>query len=214
LSKETKDNIIKDAIRQAVEACASRGIGNLPGDIQAEIQKCLERKKACLPWYQILRRFAAHATRSTITYTKKRMSKRYQTRPGIKIGKRLNMLVGIDTSGSISDKHLEMFASEIWFIKRCGADVTVAECDTQINRVYPFKREILSVVGRGGTDMNKVLEYYENHKEFDLTILLTDGYTPMREYGPRRPWLWCFTNQHDKPVEWGQSVVLPPEEVA
>lgn len=212
LTEETRDSIIKEAIRQSAAACSQRSIGNLPMAVQQEIETALAKKEMQLPWYQILRRFAAHATRSTITYTKKRMSKRYGTRPGVKIGKRLNLLVGIDTSGSISNEELNLFLSEISYIERSGADVTIVECDTQINGIHKFKKNMnITIHGRGGTDMNKVLDFYEERRnDYDCCFLFTDGETPIRKFGPRKPWLWCFVHDYHKPCDWGPQVVLPP----
>ena len=52
------------------------------------------------------------------------------------------LAVAIDTSGSISIEHLNMFFSEIHGIWRQGAEVVVIESDSKVQRYYPYKGKL------------------------------------------------------------------------
>jgi predicted metal-dependent peptidase len=87
------------------------------------------------------------------------------------------MLLAIDTSGSVSNDELMEFMNEIHHIYKAGVDITIVQCDTQINSIekYDGKWE-LAVSGRGGTYFDPVLEYFnENNKTFTSLVYFTDG---------------------------------------
>lgn len=88
-----------------------------------------------------------------------------------------NILIGMDTSGSISKEDLQLFFSEIFNIWKTGINVTIVECDTKIQKIIPYKGQYsLEVKGRGGTELHEVIEYYKAHKNFSACIMFTDGY--------------------------------------
>ncbi|MGH2331786.1 vWA domain-containing protein [Thermoanaerobacter mathranii] len=101
-----------------------------------------------------------------------------------------NVVVVIDTSGSISGKMLGQAIAEvkgilhatelkdrIWYIT-CDAEVYATK---QINSIKQIKLE-----GGGGTDMRKGIEAAERLKPRpDICIVLTDGYTPWPDTAPR-----------------------------
>lgn len=99
--------------------------------------------------------------------------------------------IGVDTSASIENRELTKFMGYISKgLKMTGAEATLIFCDTEIAEVkkvrsLPKNKEI-SVPGRGGTNLTKILDYIEDiEKKKDLSrvrlILLTDGETPWRE---------------------------------
>ena len=90
-------------------------------------------------WRRHLRLFAASSRRTRVVNTIKRVSKRYGTRPGIKIKRFQKILVSLATSGSIDIDALELFFGEVHGIWRNGADITVIECACLVPRVYPYR---------------------------------------------------------------------------
>ena len=48
------------------------------------------------------------------------------------------ILVGIDTSGSVSDDELCEFFSELYHMYKANVSITIAECDAKINRIYEY----------------------------------------------------------------------------
>ncbi len=101
--------------------------------------------------------------------------------------------VGVDTSGSVGDDELEKFLGYVnKQIKRNGVTATLICCDAEIRKegVYEDVRHIpkdgIKMVGRGGTDLTKILDYIEAHEKpaalsKTRLVLLTDGATPWRK---------------------------------
>jgi predicted metal-dependent peptidase len=90
---------------------------------------------------------------------------------------RQHMLLGIDTSGSVSDTELKEFMNEIHHIYKCGVDITIIQCDTRIRSIDPYKGKFeMQVHGRGGTEFDPVLEYFnENLRKYTSLVYFTDG---------------------------------------
>ena len=107
-----------------------------------------------------------------------------------------HMLLGVDTSGSVSDHELQEFMNEIHHIHKSGVDITVIQCDTRINSIEPYKGKLeMSVSGRGGTEFDPVLEYYnENQGLYTSLVYFTDGecYTSVT---PKGKVLWVLSEQ-------------------
>lgn len=151
--------------------------GTIPGEFQGMIQKMKQKEPPKFDWRSYLRRFAGG---SQIVYTKKlrrKFNKRFEDNPGLKIKQRRHILVGIDTSGSVSDKELIEFFQEIDHINATGSEITVIQCDAAIRSIKPYRKgDSVKVEGRGGTDFDPVLEYYnENIRKYSCLVYLTDG---------------------------------------
>ena len=94
----------------------------------------------------------------------------------------LKIVVCIDTSGSVDDEMIAHIFNEIFeILAKRKHDITIVECDAEVQRVYKAKtpKDIkLKVAGRGGTWFSPAIEYVNDHKEFRdaLMIYFTDGY--------------------------------------
>jgi len=200
LAEITIDRLIKTAEKQC---------GDLPGNIAELIQF---RAKHVVPWQAILRRFFG-TTRANLSWTKKRRSKRYDTVPGTRFEEKATVVIGVDSSGSISDAELSAFMTECYAAFRTGiVDVWVVVCDADITDVfYPF-RKVSEVSGRGGTDFRPVFQWAldnTHHPPIDGIVYLTDGYGPAPEKRSKIPTLWVVTQDGQFPAEWGQRLQLP-----
>ena len=95
--------------------------------------------------------------------------------------KTLKIVVAIDTSGSVSDSMLSRIFNEIFdILGKRKYELTVIECDADVQRVYKAARREdvkMKVVGRGGTFFTPVIEYINKDKYFRdaLLIYFTDG---------------------------------------
>ena len=83
--------------------------GSIPGKINQMIDAIIEKRKPQMDWRRALRIFSTNSRRTRVVHTMKRVSKRYGTRPGIKIKRFQKMAIAIDTSGSILDEYLSLF---------------------------------------------------------------------------------------------------------
>jgi predicted metal-dependent peptidase len=200
---------MKDVVRKAKDLCG-KNYGNLPGEVIAQIEDLLKTEKSIVPWAKVLRMFVASCAESILDYTVKRISRRYNTRPGTRKGDVLNIAVAVDTSGSISDDQLKLFFNEIRWIWKNGAIITVYEADCSVCRSYKFRGKWEGKVhGRGGTDLEPVLREVE--KRYDALIYFTDFYAPKITKQYRIPILWVLTTELDKaeyPYQWGRHIKI------
>ncbi len=127
--------------------------------------------------------------------------------------KRLNILVGIDTSESTDILELrEAFARELLHIARSRDSlITVLYANSRIQKVENFSASdvVAEVVSGGGfTDLRPVFEYAKTMQPLPTAIIyLTDGYGPapgQMEF----PTLWALTIDGRKPVDWGVELKL------
>jgi len=171
-----------------------KNFGNLPLGLVSMLEDILASMKPNFNWRRLLRLFAASSNSSYIKNTIRRASKRYGTVPGIKIKRRNRLLLAIDSSGSVQDKELVEFFSEIYFIWRQGADIQIVECDTHIHNTFKYKGVTpVKVHGRGGTSFDAPIKYANEEYRPDALIYFTDGFANPPINPSRYPILWVIT---------------------
>lgn len=166
---------VEHQLKEVAEQTEKRQ-GNLPGELAELIGRLRHIEPAKFDWKGYLRRFVGN---SSISYTKKlrrKYNKRYVANPGLKIKFKNHILVGVDTSGSVSSAELIEFMSEICHMHKTGHQITVAQCDTQLNSVEEFNpKKDWAIKGRGGTSFQPVIDHYNEHGKYTALIYLTDG---------------------------------------
>ena len=146
-------------------------------------------------WKAYIRRFTGISTKIFTRKIRRKENKRYSDNPGLKIKMRQNMLVGIDTSGSVCDDELKEFINEIHHLYKAGVDITIAQCDSRMQSVKKYDGKFeLAVAGRGGTRFEPVLELFNEKKEFTSLIYFTDGEASVN-LKPRKPVLWVLSER-------------------
>jgi len=200
---------VKDVVRKSKDLC-NGNYGDIPGQVAQQISNILKTRKPILPWSRILRLFCASASESVLSYTMKKKSRRFGTRPGTSKGDVLNLAVVVDTSGSISDAQLVMFFNEIYHIWKNGAIVAIIEADADVERWYRYNGKWKGEVhGRGGTNLEPALKMVD--RKFDAVIYFTDFYAPDVKTRYRIPTLWILSTRMPKseyPYPWGKHVVI------
>ena len=199
---------LSEALRSALEADLERHLlrardqtsakqwGNLPAGIQVELEQMVQARKPQVDWRRSLRLFALSGYRTSVVATNRRMSKRFNTFPGIRIQREQRVAVVLDTSGSIEQATVELFFGEVHGIWRTGAEVMVVESDAGVQQAYKYKGKTPSAVkGGGGTCFDPALEWVRTprHGTFDVCIYLTDGCGPAPSVRIRCPLLWVVT---------------------
>ena len=199
--REQTAGIIKEVAEQV-----EKSRGTVPGEIKDIIKVLNNILPPKFDWKGHVRRFTG---RSTKVYTKKsrrKLSKRYEDNPGIKIKQQKHILVGIDTSGSVSKKELEEFLNEIYHIQKTGSEITIVQCDTAISHVGKYNpNEDYAIHGRGGTSFQPVIDYYNEHyNKLSCLIYFTDGEAPA-PVNAKGKILWvvssCSELNHELPGE-------------
>ena len=201
-------------IIQARERTPSKYHGTIPGEINALIDALIESRKPKVDWRRALRIFATNSRRTYICSTVHRVSKRYGTRPGIKVKPLQKIAVAIDTSGSVSDSDLSKFFAEIDAMYRQGAEIKVIECDAEVQRTYNYNGHLpTEVAGRGGTVFDPVFTFLRSNRltRYDGCIYLTDGYASEPTIRPPCPLLWVITANGTTGgnLKFGRIIKLP-----
>lgn len=198
---------IKEAAEQVQKMC-----GSIPGEFAGLLEK-IKNKPAIFNWKKFMRKMIGNTITSEITLTRMRPNKRFPDARGFKMKRKPNIMVAVDTSGSVSDRELQEFFSEIHHIWKTGVDVTVVECDTTIGEVFKYNgKQEIKISGRGGTELHPAIEYYKQHKEFSSCVMFTDGYcnTTMPSC---HNLIWVITSDGNKSGEYypGKTIFIPKE---
>ena len=173
--REQTAGIIKDIADQVEKAR-----GTVPGEMKDIIEALNNVPPPKFDWRGYMRRFVGKSVKIYTKKSRRKLSKRYDDNPGLKIKQRKHILVAIDTSGSVSKSELVEFLQEIHHIHKTGNDVTIIQCDTAISHVGKYTpAEDYKVHGRGGTSFQPVIDYYNEHmNKISCLIYFTDGEAP------------------------------------
>jgi predicted metal-dependent peptidase len=186
-------HFIKNLIRQAWQRCQSK---SAPSTLSPGVLRAVQdtERMPQTPWQNILRQFAASSNSTIIKNTIRRPSKRYGTVPGVRVKRRWELLVAVDTSGSISPALSQLFFNEIHHLWRQGAQLTVVECSDKIGAIYPYRGQQGSAIASGGlTDLTPPI-VLANERRPDALIYLTDGVASAPKVKARMPVLWVVPN--------------------
>lgn len=183
------------AVRELVNAAADmmneETRGMVSGTFLSQVEKLNAPPK--ISWQSILKKYIGTISANK-RKTRMRLNRRQPERfdlSGAVDDKLLKIVVAIDTSGSVDDKMISQIFCEIFAIlAKRKHEITVIECDAEVQRVYRAKNasEIKTkVAGRGGTYFSPTIEYINNDKYFRdaLLIYFTDGYGEYSIPNPR-----------------------------
>ena len=187
---------------ESVEDAELRDIENM-GHLITLLEEYVLVEK--LPWYELLGRFMTKFVSQNETW--RRPNKRFSDVYLPSVNKEAQMgslVIGIDTSGSISDEMLAAFGKHLFdVIEECKPEeIFVLWCDYKIQKIeqhqwedVPFK---LSAPGRGGTNMCEIVNWVnKNTPEADACVIFTDGYTPYPQTNEESvPTLWVITSKN------------------
>ena len=193
--KKLVERQIEHQLKETAEQTEKRR-GTIPGELAELISKLRTVLPPSFDWKGYLKRFVGN---SVFTFTKKlrrKFNKRYTDNPGLKIKHKNHILIGVDTSGSVNTKELEHFMSEMVHVQKTGHQITVAQCDTNLSDVSPFKKNTdWQIKGRGGTCFQPVIDHFnEMRGRYTALIYLTDGEAPAPEDCPKNT-LWVLSAQ-------------------
>ena len=188
---ETATEGLSDATKKLIESQTKHVLNQIAeqvvksrGTIPGEFSEILERINKIEPpkfdWKGYIRRFAGKSTKTYTKLCRRKLNKRFEELPGLKVKKQKHILAAIDTSGSVSNDELREFLGELYHLTKTGAEVTIVQCDTAISFIGKFdpKKDFV-VHGRGGTDFNPSVDrYIQNQGKYSCLIYFTDGEAP------------------------------------
>ena len=195
-SMEVVETEVDRMIIQAKDRTPKKDHGTIPLGIKSLIQSIIEKRNPQIDWKRALKLFSSTSRRTRVYHTMKRFSKRFGTRPGIKIKRFQKLAVAIDTSGSINIDDFNTFFSEIHSMWKFGAEVDILECDADVQKKYSYRGRTPEFVhGGGGTSFDPVFEHIRSNRfeRYDGCIYLTDGYAAEPKIKPPCKVFWCIT---------------------
>jgi predicted metal-dependent peptidase len=180
---EGTQRVMKDqmgGILKQIAEQVEKSRGTIPGEFKDILEALLNIPEPKFDWKSYIRRFTGKSVKVYTKKSRRKLSKRYEDNPGLKIKQKKHILVGIDTSGSVRKDELEEFLCEIHHLHKTGSDVTIVQCDTAIAHIGSYKPgEDYKIHGRGGTSFQPVIDYYNEHmNNISCLIYFTDGEAP------------------------------------
>lgn len=209
-----------------IDACNhAKQRGNLPAGMERIVGKLMETH---IDWRGLLYRYITNQI--PVDYTWARPSRRSHSLgvylPDVE-KEMIEVMVAVDTSGSISQHELAEFISEISSICRSfkNVDLTVIDCDCRVNGVHTLRNaspgEVIDKIGKrlkggGGTSHVPVFNWINKNKpQTKFTIAFTDGYT---EFPPKsqvkQPVLWVVAGNWRASKDqfpYGNVIELPKD---
>ena len=201
------------AVAQAARMAEARGKGDLPAGLARVVEEVLQ---PAVPWRDVLRDFILRSARND--YRWNRPNRRFVAR-GIYLpslaGESLgDVVVTVDTSGSIGQEELDRFAAEVQgIVDAYDVLVTVLYHDTNVTEVEEWSPTDgvinLRPLGGGGTSHRCVFKWLEE-RSIDPTcvICLTDLYTTFPEASPSYPVLWAVVGDCRTEPPFGQRLLI------
>ena len=209
LTQEQKE-AIKDEIREAVlQAAQGTQAGKLPGGVNRIVNNLTNPK---MDWRSLINMKLPSLAKNDYSY--QQFNKKYMQSgiivPGLNRQESIDVCVGIDTSGSISQQVLEEQLSEVVGIMDMYEEFTIRiwQFDTGIYGYAEFTKDTAGdileyeVKGGGGTDFDANWTFMkEEGIEPQMFIMFTDG-EPWNSWGDENycDTLFIINNNYNKEI--------------
>jgi predicted metal-dependent peptidase len=193
----------KVMVKQAISVAKAQG--KMPSNIEAAFNELLE---PVVDWRSLLARWVEGFCGGDYSFSHPNPIhiQRRMVMPSLRSEAFADIAVGIDTSGSMSDKDLQQAVSEVFaglatFMENGQEDASlkVIYCDSRVQKVETIEHEgqVTKPAGRGGTLFTPVFEELQKDPPMGM-VYITDGYgwdfpdTPCCEV------VWIITDTGDK----------------
>lgn len=193
--------------------------GRMGANVPRIIAELLEPK---VDWREALREFVSASIRGNDEYTWRKLNKRQIANdlimPSMENETIGEVVIAIDTSGSIGQKQLTEFATELVSICEITSPdlVRVLWWDTSVHGEQVFKGDyqniakLLKPQGGGGTTVGCVAQYINEQKiNADCVVVFTDGYVESEpKWNIAPPTLWMVTENKDWMPPSGKKLMV------
>lgn len=200
------------ALAQAAQN--ARDMGDLPGALERLVQEVLSPK---IHWQELLERFISDRARDDYSWTppNKRFLHLNIILPSLSHQKLPDVVLALDTSGSVSEPEMNQFAAEVsGILEAFDTTIHVVYCDSKITGHESFGRQdlplMITPIGGGGTDYRPVFQWVETmNLNMACLIYLTDMeciHFPEQE--PDYPVLWAQIGSDDGMPPFGEVLSI------
>lgn len=184
LSKEERDQIKQEIRAAAIQAAKSADAGQVPKNVQRMIDSITSPK---MPWRDMLQTNLTSTIKNDYSYMRPNRRGWHMDgiMPAMNPGEEIDIVIAIDTSGSISQQQCKNFLGEVQGIMDAfdGYRIHVFSFDTVAYSGRDFTSDNLEDIGDycpeggGGTDFDAIFHYLkENDIDPVRLIVFTDGY--------------------------------------
>jgi len=191
---------------------------NQRGSMPAGMIRHLERLRATrVPWQRLFHQFAGSAlTKDDYSLSpphRRWLSEANIIRPTLRSPQLAQLVVSIDTSGSVDRAMLTEFASELMALRHLADETLLLTHDATVHDVIPTAKIQARLAsgtfhGGGGTSHQPVFEWMAAKRiQPDLFIGFTDLHSTFPERKPAYPVMWVAPEAHGTPP-WGRVVVI------
>jgi len=222
MSDQERKQLEKDAKGKMIEARNyAKSRGQMPLGIERIIEKLIPHK---VNWRQYINAVIVDQVPYDFSWGRpgRKSAATGVIMPGVVRDKTIDVVVAVDTSGSVDHKMLRRFVSEVVGICNCYPNVkmTLMSHDHEVHSVLQVDRMSGDPVeqvmrwkpkGGGGTSHRPVWDWIKkNRPDCKVFIGLTDGYT---DWGDPQPWSALFLISEGgvdvKNVPWGRALPMP-----
>jgi len=185
------------------------------GKLSQSLLRCIDELIAPqLSWRALLAQYLIQVARDDYSFQRPSRRESAAVMPRL-YSQGLNLVVAVDTSGSIQNDELREFLSEIDAIKgQVRAEIDLLACDDRLAANTP--RHFSSwepmqlpngLDGHGGTDFRPVFDWVEkNHANPDALLYFTDAEGAFPRSAPAYPVIWLVKGR--APVPFGTRIQL------
>lgn len=171
--------------------------GTIPDYLQRILDEIVAPK---ISWKEALNAYFQEISRND--YTWQRKNTRYNSfyMPSLHRVESDNIVVAIDTSGSIDSKMITDFIAEVTEINSISKSITLIYCDAKVHTFETIESgdAIPKPIGGGGTDFEPVFKAVaENGIEPPVLIYLTDGECDSFGEEPDYPVIWVLSEKNE-----------------
>ena len=206
LEGELQDIVMKAAM---ASKAAKDKPGTIPNDIEIYLEEILNPK---LPWHRILAQYFRAYNKND--YSWQRPNRRFFPKdylPSMWSQALDDLVVVVDTSGSVSDLEFNRFVSEIASIIRYQKPkkITIIQHDWTIKSIDVVSSveglRKISFTGRGGTSIYEVEQWIMTNKP-QLTLFFTDGEFNQHEKKVPTDAIWLIHNNPQFTYPYGKII--------
>ncbi len=197
---EENDEAAETVNAEIEKAQAANSWGSIGGNLKQIIEASLVIQ---MDYRRMLSMFRASILSSKRKPTRMKPNRRYGfSYMGSKSDFTTGLLVAVDTSGSITYAALQKIFSIVnKFFKYGIKTIDVIQFDAELkDEVLSLKKakSRVEITGRGGTDFQPAIDYYESHPMYDGLIIFTDGYAEIPKLnGYAAKILWVLTSRQE-----------------
>jgi predicted metal-dependent peptidase len=190
--------------RLASAAQAARQAGKLSQSMLRLVDNLLAPQ---LPWRALLARYMMNAARDDYSFQRTSRREDEALMPRL-YSQNVNVVVVLDTSGSVTQDELREFLTEIDALKaQVRAEVTLHACDDKLDQAGPWRYAMweamqlpAEISGGGGTDFRPAFEWVEReHLNPDLLVYFTDAEGQFPVHEPSFPVAWLVKGKAPTP---------------